>query len=96
MDAAIQQNQDFSDCIRENHRLLTHIGVVPEKVQRFVLEVERLGGAAKISGAGAVLGDNAGLLIVLLQEDELKKICEPFGFSILAIEGESRGTYVDI
>jgi len=50
------------DAIRENHRLLTHIGVVPEPVRNFIREVEARDGAAKICGAGAVRGSRAGIL----------------------------------
>src|SRR5579872_7137709 len=57
MDQALQ-NQDYKNfhtSIRENHRLLKEIGVVPEKVQRFIAELEEQGGAGKICGAGAVI-----------------------------------------
>ncbi len=50
--------------VRQNHRLLCRIGVVPEAVQRFINRVERRGGAAKISGAGAVSGDRGGMILV--------------------------------
>ena len=45
-------------------RLLDYIGVVPTPSARFVAAVEETGGAAKISGAGAVAGDNGGAMVV--------------------------------
>jgi len=49
--------------IRQNHRLLTHIGVVPSPVADTVQQIEAAGGAAKICGAGAIRGDDAGMLL---------------------------------
>ncbi|MFQ5350228.1 MAG: mevalonate kinase [Thermoanaerobaculia bacterium] len=50
--------------VREFERCLEEIGVVPEPIQRAVRRLERAGGAAKISGAGALSGDAAGCLLV--------------------------------
>ncbi len=50
--------------IRENHRLLSDIGVVPHRVQHLIAEIENVGGAAKICGAGSVSGDHAGVVWV--------------------------------
>ncbi len=48
----------------EAERCLEHLGVVPDAVRAVVERVERQGGAAKISGAGALRGDAAGCLLV--------------------------------
>ena len=56
----------FAEQIRANHKLLCEIGVVPKQVQDFIKKCERLGLAAKISGAGSVEGDCAGLVIVFV------------------------------
>jgi mevalonate kinase len=59
------QNQDLIlASLRQNHRLLCRIGVVPQAVQQFISSIEQRGGAAKISGAGAVSGDQGGMLLV--------------------------------
>ncbi len=76
--------------IRENHRLLTMIGVVPKKVCEFVREVEDRNGAAKISGGGSVKGDRAGVVIVFA-DFELAELCEKFDYTLLSISGENRG-----
>jgi mevalonate kinase len=51
--------------VRENHRLLCDIGVVPARVKKMIEAIESLGGAAKICGAGSVMGDKAGVVWVV-------------------------------
>lgn len=50
--------------MRQYHTCLVELGVVPEAAQELVRQVEARGGAAKISGAGALSGPGAGSLIV--------------------------------
>ncbi len=56
--------QDAVAAIRDFERGLESLGVVPEPLLEIVRRVEREGGAAKISGAGALSGAGAGCLIV--------------------------------
>jgi mevalonate kinase len=71
--------------IKHNHALLTKIGVVPQKVQRFISKIETQGGSAKISGAGSVEGDNAGLVIIFgLERKLLEAINKEFNYKILS------------
>lgn len=97
MDAALQQQswQNMQVAIKENHKLLTTIGVVPEKVQQFIAHVETIGGAAKICGAGAVAGDQGGAVLVMMDDEEaVKAVCTQFGYEFMPIMGESRGVHV--
>jgi len=60
LEEAIRRNDmdEIRRRIRENNQLLVRIGVVPEKVQRFIASIEATGGAAKICGAGSIRGDD--------------------------------------
>lgn len=60
----IANDSDPRDVIRENQRLLDYIGVVPTPSSRFADAIADSGGAAKISGAGAVVGAMGGAMLV--------------------------------
>jgi len=62
---------DLNNAVMQNHRLLEAIGVVPAAVSKFIQQVERSGGAAKICGAGSVAGEQGGLVWVVGVELEL-------------------------
>lgn len=78
----------IKQCVRENHKLLVKIGVVPPKVQTFIDEIESRGGAAKICGAGAVLGENAGTVWTIDCEAQL---AANFGYEVDQVECEEKG-----
>jgi mevalonate kinase len=96
MDVALQQHAlpAVQEAIRQNHRLLTTIGVVPTKVQQFITEMEAKGGAAKVCGAGAIAGDQAGVILAMVEESApLLSSCSHFGYQVMPICGESRGVH---
>lgn len=68
--------------IRENHRLLHTLGVVPNKVAQFIETIETQGGAAKICGAGSIGGDSAGIVMVLHDQD-ITPLCNMFAYTPL-------------
>jgi mevalonate kinase len=89
-----QSSSQIRTALRTNHRLLCRIGVVPEPVQRFVDLVEQHGGGAKISGAGAVIGEAGGLLLVYYPGDPepvFSSLLESFGYSWQAMEQDTHG-----
>jgi mevalonate kinase len=97
LDQALLANAllESKQVIRANHQLLKTIGVVPEKVCRFIHDIEASAGAAKICGAGAIAGDSAGMVLVMIEDETLlKNINLPFGYSILPIQCAARGVHV--
>ena len=79
--------------VRDNQRLLEYIGVVPERVQSFVRDIEQAGGAAKICGAGATEGDIGGMVIVFSDQPP-HAICEKYGYEVMSIRGEPLGARI--
>ena len=77
--------------IRENHRLLTALGVTPERVQRIVGEIEASGGAAKICGAGAVRGDAGGMVLVSADAAP-STLCREYDYELMEVEIDRDGT----
>lgn len=94
-DAALQQNNfsELQTCLRENHRLLVKLGVVPDTVQAFIRAIEKAGGAAKICGAGAIQGDKGGIVLIASLED-LTQTVRSYGFQLQDVQGDTHGTHL--
>ena len=90
---AVRENNEglMRALLRENHRLLCRIGVVPEKVQRFVADVEAAGGVAKICGAGSIRGDPGGVVLVLADFMPVVLV-EKYGYVVSPVRGDPLGT----
>lgn len=95
IDTALATNDllEFKRGIRANHSLLCRIGVVPNKVVNFISEIEASGGAAKICGAGAVLGDNAGV-VLLVADHDVQHIIRKYGYELQSIQVDTHGTTI--
>ncbi|RDI45182.1 mevalonate kinase family protein [Aquicella lusitana] len=96
MDNALKQQswQGMREAIHYNHQLLVRIGVVPDQPRRFIEATEKLGGAAKICGAGAVAGDQAGVVLVTADDKEaVTMLASRFGYTMIPILGETRGLH---
>lgn len=91
MDKALQENntENFKQAVKANHRLLCEIGVVPNKIQNLVHDIEQQGGAAKVCGAGAIYGDCAGIVLVL--GDNLESLISQHGYQIENLQAEVSG-----
>ena len=96
LELALQSHHDrhIAEAIRENQRLLEAIGVVPRKVADFIRDVEESGDSAKICGAGAVRGEEGGVVLVVAHNPP-DALCARYGYSCFPLEGESTGATVD-
>lgn len=80
--------------VKDNHQLLTTIGVVPHTIQHFLNEVLVIG-SGKICGAGATRGEQAGMVLVITEdESQLKKICEKYHYHFFQVEGTTQGVHI--
>lgn len=98
MDRALQQSSysELHAAILQNHRLLVTIGVVPLRVQAFIAQLEQVGAAAKICGAGAVSGDQAGVLMVLAQDEQMiNQLTHQYGYELISIACDTRGVHCE-
>lgn len=95
VEKAVRENNSalMRSLIRENHRLLCRIGVVPQKVQQFVADVETAGGAAKICGAGSIRGENGGVVLVLA-DFMPAALAEKYGYKVSPVRGDPLGTRI--
>lgn len=78
---------NLTHSIKTNHRLLNQLGVVPEKINRFIQQIENNNGAAKICGAGSVAGDSAGIVLAIGDEQSIQSICEQYSYSLEKLAG---------
>ena len=85
--------QKLNWLVRENNRLLTAIGVVPKTVQRFIADIEQRGGSAKICGAGAVAGENGGIVLVF-DDQQPTELCTKYGYTVSPVRGDPLGTRI--
>ena len=95
LDQALQQH-DLAQTkywVTANHELLHELGVVPPRVAQFIAAVQNLGNAAKISGAGAISGDNAGM-VVMVGTADCSNLAAQYGYDILPITGAEQGAVV--
>ncbi len=72
----------FIQAMKENHRLLLDLGVVPKYIQDFIENIESTNGAAKICGSGSIHGDKAGYILAFSSSEKiLQSLCNKFKFT---------------
>ncbi len=94
MISQLQANQNPSDIIRENHDLLSHIGVVSERTQEVVGQLAKRGASAKISGSGAFIGDSSGLLLVYAKDIDAEQLFAGFNMKWGRLEQDIQGARI--
>lgn len=95
IDQALIKNDEIAlrEGIKQNHRLLQRIGVVPQKVTNLITAIEQNGGAAKICGAGAIKGDNAGIVLLFADKD-MSALVRQHGYNLQTVEVDTSGTRI--
>ncbi|MDF2529465.1 MAG: putative phopshomevalonate kinase [Gammaproteobacteria bacterium] len=95
VDSAWQEQnlEQFMQGIKDNHRLLCQLGVVPPNIQSLIAELEGLGAAAKVCGAGAIYGESAGIVLVL-GSPVVNAIAEKYGYTVESLEAEATGVRI--
>jgi mevalonate kinase len=86
--------QQCIDAIKENHSLLCKLGVVPEKIRNIIKAIEQAGGAAKICGAGSLLGGNAGVLLLLGDLTRITPIIAKYEYNLQDIQIDYTGVSI--
>ena len=90
----LNQGIKVLDAIKTNHQLLQQIGVVPAQVCEFISSIESHGGAAKICGAGSVVGDHGGLVFVSgLEQALIEKLCLSHGYGVQTMRPDLEGVF---
>ncbi len=93
-EALLREDQNaLLAAVRRNHRLLVEIGVVPKRVQAFIVELERVGLAAKICGAGAVGGAGGGMVWVTGSSPP-DALCRSFNYQPINLQVDQHGTRI--
>jgi mevalonate kinase len=62
-------DMEFGEIIKENERLIEQLGVVSESTREIIRKIEKIGGAAKICGAGG-RKDKSGIVLVYHKDTE--------------------------
>lgn len=93
IDNALQANdtEKLKLGIKDNHSLLNTIGVVPNNVNDFINDVEKVGGVGKICGAGSIRGDNAGIALLFGKKNILSKITEKYNLKLEELAVDNMG-----
>ena len=73
----LAKGESVKEVIRDHHRAQVMLGVVPPHVAGFIAAIEKLGGAAKVIGAGGRTGGGGMVLAVHDKPDEIHKLIEP-------------------
>lgn len=88
--------QAIKDTILQNQKLLQQIGTVPNKTQQIIEALQQLpDSAAKICGAGASFGEQAGV-ILLISKQSPKDICQKFDLRFSPFEIVKTGAKIEI
>jgi mevalonate kinase len=73
----LAEGEDLKAVMRDHHRAQVALGVVPPHVASFIEAIEKLGGCAKVIGAGGRTGGGGMVLAIHENPSEIHKLIEP-------------------
>ena len=79
--------------ICSNQLLLEEIGIVPNKVKKFLNSLNKTS-SGKICGSGAISGENAGVILCIGKAPYA--LCEDYGYSISPISIDTKGVVCEV
>lgn len=79
------------NCIKFGERNLEKLGVVGKNAQSTIIDIERLGGAAKISGAGGIKNGSGMLLVYIKNKEKLFNYAKKKNIELLPINVGEEG-----
>lgn len=90
-----ENNYDFGELICSNERLLEKMGVVSESTKSLIKKIEKMGGYAKISGAGGKK-ENSGILLIYHKDTEkLQDFAKNNNLALYKVKLGEKGVYFE-
>lgn len=91
----IEGNGDWAEPIIENERCLESLEVVSELGKKLIKRFEKIGGGAKISGAGGAAAGSGILLVYHRDEEKLRNFCETSNLEIFSVKLGEEGVRIE-
>jgi len=89
------QEINLLELLKENERCLEELGVVSESTKKLVRDIEKIGGAAKVSGAGGKQGASGIILIYHPDMEKLRHFLSRRGREVMHVKLGEEGVRYD-
>lgn len=90
-----EENADIKELIKDNEKLLEELDVVSENTKLIIRRMEKIGGAAKVTGAGGKKEASGLLLIYHPDNDKLKNYIEKEKLNLMEIKLGEKGLLLE-
>lgn len=90
-----EKSNEIAGLIKENQKLLERLGVVSFSTKKLVKEIEKIGGAAKVSGAGGVKRSSGILLVFHRDYGKLSEFAQRHSLDVEKVVLGRRGLKVE-
>lgn len=81
----IRKGEDLRKVFKDHHRAQVALGIVPKAVQTMIAEIEKVGGAAKVIGAGGKTGGGGMVLAMHKNLDLITSIARKNRYPLLPL-----------